>query len=183
MIVEHISRDRHPKDLHQVLRYGDLEGIMPAGGGRERVYLSAHFLGEVADGVPAHRQSIRPGRRKAGLPDKATYFQLCRLHHHTDASRVVPPEGKPWQADAAPAVVFAEVQPIARKVSVWFPMLRQAIVDVLAAEVAGLVGDGYGSRWQIHVALLPESAELEIGVTTWTDLLRNDEKIRRVALP
>lgn len=183
MIVEHVIRERHNKDLHHVLRYGDLEGIMPDRGGRDRVYLSAQFKGAVADGVPLHRQSKRPGRRKAGLPDNATYFQLCRLHHHPSAERVIDPEGTPWQSDTAPSVVFAELLPISRKVSEWFPLLRQGVVDALGAEITALANDGYGARWQIHVALLPESAELEIGVTTWTDLLQNDEKIWRIPLP
>lgn len=182
MIVEHVSRDRHSKDLHHVLRYGDLEALLPDPGGKERVFLAAHFQGAVADAVPDHRQSRRSGRQRAGLPGSASYYQLCRLHYHPDAARVSPIEGTPWAEENQPTVVFTDVMPIARKVSEWFPTLKAGMTEVLAAEIRQLTAGGFGDRWLLHVALLPESGELEIGRTTWSDLLRNDEKVWRVAL-
>ncbi|MEY3013926.1 MAG: hypothetical protein RIT45_2661 [Pseudomonadota bacterium] len=182
MIVEHVRRDRHPKDIHHVLRYGDLEGLLPLQDDKQWIYLSAHFGGAVTDSVPDHRQSRRSGRQRAGLPGTATYFQLCRLHFHPDASRVVDAAGTPWETAQQPTVVFADVMPVAHKVSEWFPTLKAGICEVLGGEIRQLVANGYSDRWLLHVALLPESAELEIGRTTWSDLLRNDEKVWRVAL-
>ncbi len=182
MIIEHVTRDRHPKDLHHPVRYADLEGLFVDPGGKERLYLSLHFGGAVLESVPEHRQSKRPGRQKAGLPGSAAYVQLLRVHHHPDPTRVKPPADTPWAEDDKPRVMFADVLPLERKLTEWFPSLRAQLCDVLAPRLGHLQALGPNARWLVHVALLPESAELEVGTTTWTELLRNEEAIERLPL-
>lgn len=183
MIIEHVTRDRHHRDLQHPLRYADLEALLPRQEAPDRVYLAAHFTGAPLDDVPEHRQSRRPGRTRADLPGSAAYHQVMRLHHHPEAARVVDPAGRPWAGDASPRVVFADVHPLDRKVAEWFPGLRAAVGEVLGPRVRALFAAGPASRWLLHVALLPESTELEIGTTRWTALLRHDEDIERIALP
>lgn len=183
MIVENVTRDRHHKDLHHPLRYADLEGLLEDPGAKARLHLSVHFTGSVLESVPEHRQSKRAGRQKAGLPHQAAYFQVLQLHHHPDAARVVEAAGRPWADEQQPRVVFAQIHPLERKVTEWFPALRGAMVDAIRDRVASEMAQGPSVRWMIHVALLPESAEFEIGTTTWSELLRNDEIIVRQPLP
>ena len=183
MIVENVTRDRHHKDLHHPLRYADLESLLEDPGAKSRLHLSVHFTGAVLESVPEHRQSKRPGRQKAGLPHQAAYFQILQLHHHPEPARVVEPAGRPWADEEQPRVVFAQIHPLDRKVTEWFPAIRSAIVEAIAERVTAAMAQGPSVRWMIHVALLPESAEFEIGTTTWTALLRNDEVIVRQPLP
>ncbi len=182
MIVQHVSRDRHPRDLHHVLRYGDLEAAIPHEG-KNKVFLSMHFTGTVASDPPEHRQSKRTGRKRAGLLEGAEYVQLVRVHYHPRAERVTEVEGKPWADVDDPVVIFGEVFPITRKVSEWFPRLRASLAELLTTRIATLTAQGLpGDRWLLHVGFLPESGSLEVGVTTWSDLRKNDEKIERVAI-
>ena len=183
MIDENVTRDRHHKDLHHPLRYADLESLLEDPGAKSRLHLSVHFTGAVLESVPEHRQSKRAGRQKAGLPHQAAYFQILQLHHHPEPARVVEPAGRPWADEEQPRVVFAQIHPLDRKVTEWFPAIRSAIVEAIAERVTAAMAQGPSVRWMIHVALLPESAEFEIGTTTWTALLRNDEVIVRQPLP
>ncbi|MCO4762920.1 MAG: hypothetical protein KC502_15500 [Myxococcales bacterium] len=180
MIVQHVSREKHPRDLHHVVRYGDLEAVVPVGE-RQKVYLSVQFTGSVVADPPEHRQSQRAGRKKAGDSAGEEYVQLGTVQFHPRAERVIDPEGCPWADDEAPTVVFAELHPIPRKVSEWFPQLRSAVADVLKSRVGTLTRKGLPSaRWLLHVGFLPESGSLEVGITTWTDLRKNDEQLERL---
>jgi hypothetical protein len=182
MIVEHVQRDRATRDLHHVLRYGDLQGLLPDPGGRDRLYLAVHFRGAVGVDVPEHRQSRRSGRQRADAPAGATYFRICDVHFHPECERVREAEGTPWAEEPGARVVFADVHPIERKVSAWFPGLRAGVAAALGAEIDRRCAAGWDARWLLHVALLPESSELELGRTTWTALLRQPEDVWRVPL-
>lgn len=176
MIVQHVSREKHPRNLHHVVRYGDLEAAVPVGE-RQSVYLSVQFIGSVVSGPPEHRQSQRSGRTKAGVRG-VEYVQLAKVSFHPRAERVIDPDGCPWSDEEDPVVVFAEVYPIERKVSEWFPKLRAAVAEVLMARVGELARGGLPTdRWLLHVGFLPESGSLEVGITTWTDLRKNSERV------
>lgn len=177
MIVQHVSREKHPRNLHHVVRYGDLESAVPAGE-RQKVFLSVQFTGAVVPEPPAHRQSQRSGRKKAGVATSAEYVQLARVTFHPIAARVVEPEGKPWAEVDEPTVVFAEVYPIERSVSEWFPKLRASVAETLTTRIGELTRGGLPTgRWLLHIGFLPESGSIEVGTTTWTDLRKNDERI------
>ncbi len=177
MIVQHVSREKHPRELHHVVRFGDLEAAVPTAE-RQTVFLSVQFTGSVVSGPPEHRLSQRSGRTKAGSNDGVDYVQLALVSFHPRAERVVEPDGRPWDGVVEPVVVFAEIYPIERKVSEWFPKLRAAVGEVLVARIGELARGGLpGERWLLHIGFLPESGSLEVGVTTWTDLRKNDELV------
>jgi len=182
MIVQHVSREKHPRELHHVVRYGDLEAAVPAAE-RQTVYLSVHFTGSVVSSPPSHRQSQRAGRTKAGSKASVEYVQLASVTYHPRAERVVQADRMPWADDAEPVVVFAELHPITRKVGEWFPKLRTSVAEVLASRIGELTRGGLPTgRWLLHIGFLPESGSLEVGITTWTDLRKNPEQVEQFAV-
>ena len=182
MIISHVTRDRCTKDLHHVLRYGDIESTLPDTG-RDKVYLHVRFGADVHSEQPEHRRSKRSGRTRAGGAAGVEYLQLATLHYHPKAERVVDAAGTPWEGVSSPVVVHGEVFPIPRKVSEWFPQLRGAVAELLTTNVAQLARDKVGGdRWLIHVGFLPESGSLEVGLTRWTDLRKNPERVERIVI-
>ena len=183
MVTPHITKNPVPKNLHHLLRFADLEHAAVSSG-NEALFLSVSFSSTPSTDVPGRRKSIRKGRRKTGQPGPGwEYHEMLEIHHHPDAARVMAPAGTPWAGLERPSVLFANVLPLPRTVTRRFPRLRRCVADLLEARIAELHGaTGPQRRWLLHVGLLPESAVLEIGVTTWTALRRNPEKIERVEI-
>jgi len=177
MILQHVTRERLPRGLHHPLKYADLEAPLQ-GKGAPRLYLSARFGGDVLREPPEHRTG-GPAATAVGRE----YLQLARIHYHPQAHRVLDGDDLPWGDQDDPLVVFADVFPVEREVSQWLPALRRFTAQTAAAHVGKLAGNGLpGDRWLVHLALLPETSELEVGTVTWTDLRRNDERIERVPI-
>ena len=174
MIVRHVTRDKHGKDLHHVLKYADLESCARAPGVRKS-FLHLTY--------PAEPSTRRPTWRRKGR-GKEDWFELLTLHYHPEASRVMADEGTPWAGVESPVVLHGQVPPVPRDISAWLPQLRSFVAKVVADRVVALAPDGLPTgRWILHVALLPESSTLEVGMQTWTDLRRNDEQIERIPVP
>ena len=174
MIVRHVNRDKHGKDLHHVLKYADIEGCAEAPGVRKS-FLHLDFP---ADPV------VTPPEWRRSAPVRADWYELLYLHFHPEPGRVLGAGGTPWEEVAEPVVLFGRVPPVSREISAWLPQLRAFVTGEVAARVKKLAPNGLPTgRWTLHVALLPESSTLEIGIQKWTDLRRNKETIERVAVP
>ena len=176
MIVQHVTRERLGRGLHHPLKYADIEACVDAAGA-SRIFLSVRFVGQPSSGQPDHRD------RPVGAEGRE-YRELVRLHYHPEAHRV-PVEGEaPWADVDNPVVLFADVWPVERELTQWLPRLRSYLAKLVAANVNALTPDGLPtSRWLLHCALLPETSEVEVGTTTWTELRRNDEAITISAVP
>lgn len=174
MIVHHVTRDKHGKDLHHVLKYADLEGCAWAPDVRKS-YFHIDFLADPVVEQPDWRR---------GPPPRADWYELLNLHFHPQPERVMPATDMPWADVTDPVVLFGRVPTVPREISTWLPQLRTFIAQVVADRVRILAPKGLPTgRWTLHVALLPESSTLEIGLQTWTDLRRNDETIERISVP
>ncbi len=174
MIVGHVIRERHAKDLHHVLKYADLEACAQAPDVRKSfLYLN----------YPAEPITTRPKWRRKGRASE-DWYELLTLHYHPEAGRVLADDGTPWAGVDEPVVVFSQVPPVPRDISAWLPKLRSFVAGVVAEKVEALAPRGLPTgRWIVHVALLPESSTLEVGVQTWTDLRHNDEIVERIPVP
>ncbi len=174
MIIRHVIREKHGKGLHHVLKYADLEVCAQAPGVRKS-YLHLDYPAEPVTSRPEWRRGQQRGE---------DWFEVLMLHFHPSAARVMSDEDTPWQGVEEPVVLFGRVPPVPREISAWLPQLRSFVADVVAERVRNLAPSGLPTqRWTVHVALLPESSTVEVGVQTWTDLRRNDERIERIQVP
>ena len=184
MVTQHVTKNPAPKAHHHLLRFAELQRAANESG-NEALFLSVSFSGTPSTSVPDRRKSIRKGRRKSGLPGPGwEYYEMVEVQYHPEAARVMPPEGTPWAGRESPTVLFASVLPLPRSITRRFPRLRSFVADLLEARIGQLrSAKGPRRRWLIHLGLLPESAVVEIGTTTWTALRRNPEKIERIEVP
>ena len=175
-LAEFVSGFVRSGGLHHPLKYADIEACLPGAGSR-RVYLSVQFRGQPSSDLPEHRD------RHHG-PDSREYRQLARVHYHPEPSRVPTEDTPPWSNDDDPTVVFVEVWPVQRDLTQWLPNLRAFLTKLLRANVDGIAPKGLdGSRFLLHFGLLPETSEIEVGTTSWTELRRNREAVHAVAVP
>ena len=176
MIIGHVHKERLSKQLYHPLKYADLEACVDTPT-LPQAYLAVRFSGTPSDHVPTHRTQTG-----GGAPREA--HQLAMLHHHPSPERVSFPGDVPWADKTAPKVIFADVWPVDRALTKRTPQLRNWLAQTMADQVRKLNGQHlFEHRWLLHIALLSETMELEIGTTTWTDLRRNRETIARISLP
>lgn len=184
MIVSHVVREKTAKDLHHLLKYADLQAGVRDPGRKEKVFLHVDYVANPVTEPPPTRRSARSKRRRPDEPVGQDWHELVEVHFHPRAERVMAGSELPWADQTDPNVVFGRVSPLPREVSGRLPRLRACVAEVVQQRMRQLAPDGLPTgRWRIHVALLPESACLEIGVTTWTDLRENEETIEHVDLP
>lgn len=176
MIVQHVIRERLGRGLHHPLKYADVESCFE-GAGADRMFLSVRFIGSPSADDPEHRQKPRSGPPRE-------HREMVRVHYHPSAHRVPMDGDVPWLDVDDPIVVFAEVWPLEREMTQWLPQLRGFLAGLIKANVDGLMQNGLpGQRFLVHASLLPETSEIEVGTTSWTELRRNAEAIHNVNIP
>ncbi len=184
MVTRHIIKNRPPKTHHHLLRFAELERAANPSR-NEALFLSVSFSDSASSNIPKRRKSIRKGRLKSGVPGPGwEYYEMVEVQYHPEADRVMPPEGTPWASHDDPTVLFAKILPLPRLVTSRFPGLRRFVANLLDARISKLrSARGPQRRWLLHLGLLPESATIEVGTTTWTALRRNPEVVERIEIP
>lgn len=174
MILQHVIRERVAPGLHHPLKYSDLETPI-AMSTDVPVHLAVTFLARTLN---------EPDEPSKGGPPLGEYRLLTKVHFHPEAHRVPTTGDVPWADATSPTVVFADVHPVEREVTQWLPGLRKFTAELVAEKLLAQTGGAFpGDRWQLTIALLPETSELQWGLTTWTALRRNAEVVQRVAIP
>ena len=160
-IIPHSQKTKLPKDLHDAIKYSDLEAAF-AGRCDKDLHLWVHFGRNQAYWMEERKRVGDEGRYKLvsiGFDPEAYYLSM-----------------RPWSEMDKPVVVGAGVYVLPRTVTAALQLKREMLRSILVEQVRKLTPKGWTSRrWGLSLNLWSEERHIQSVATTWTGLRQEPE--------